>query len=70
MNLSIDSLQEMGAFTGAPVEKEVTWKQGKKELKATVFVRRLSYKSAVEDLKAMQSEDLDMVAGRIASCTM
>lgn len=68
MNLSIESLAEMGAFTGAPVEKEITWKQGEDELKATVFVRRLSYKSAVADLKAMQSEDLDMVAGRIASC--
>ncbi|HDY5476585.1 TPA: phage tail assembly chaperone family protein, TAC, partial [Pseudomonas aeruginosa] len=36
MHLSIDSLKEAGAFTGAPIEKEITWKQGDKELTATV----------------------------------
>ncbi len=41
MHLSIDSLKEAGAFTGAPIEKEITWKQGDKELTATVVsVRR------------------------------
>ena len=68
MDLTLDSLKEMGAFTGAPVEKEITWKQGDKEHTATVFVRRLSYKSAVSDIKAMQSEEKDVIAGRIASC--
>ncbi|WP_207942801.1 phage tail assembly chaperone family protein, TAC, partial [Pseudomonas aeruginosa] len=43
MHLSIDSLKEAGAFTGAPIEKEITWKQGDKELTATVYVRPLSY---------------------------
>lgn len=67
MNLSIESLKEMGAFTGAPVEKVIKWKKGQQELEATVFVRPLSYKSAVSDLQAM-SKNGDAVPGRIATC--
>ena len=66
MHLSIDSLREVGAFTGAPVEKEITWKQGDKEFTATVFVRPLSYLSAKSDLLAMGGKG-DAVAGRIAA---
>lgn len=66
MQLSIDSLKEMGAFTGAPVEREVKWKKGKKELTATVFVRPLSYGSAVSDLMSMSGKG-DGIAGRIAA---
>lgn len=66
MHLSIDSLREVGAFTGAPVEKEITWKQGDKEFTATVFVRPLSYLSAKSDLLAMGGKT-DPVAGRIAA---
>jgi hypothetical protein len=67
MQLSIDSLKQMGAFTGAPVEREITWKQGEDELTATVYVRPLSYRSAVSDLSAMNGKT-DAVAGRIAAC--
>src|SRR5690625_3024215 len=66
MQLSIDSLKEMGAFTGAPIEKEVTWKQGDQELTATVYVRPLSYLSAKSDLLAMGGKG-DAIAGRIAA---
>lgn len=66
MSLSIDMLKEMGAFTGAPVEREITWKQGDRELKATVFVRPLSYMSAKSDLMALANKG-DAVAGRIAA---
>lgn len=66
MNLSIDSLQQMGAFTGAPVQEEVTWKQGGKELTVTVYVRPLSYCSAVSDIKTMAGKG-DAIAGRIAA---
>lgn len=66
MRLSIDSLKELGAFTGAPVEREITWKQGDRELKATVYVRPLSYSSAVSDLQALSGK-VDGVAGRIAA---
>jgi len=65
MELNISSLQASGAFTGCPVEKEIKWKQGNEELSATAFVRRLSYKSAVSDVKQFGK---DVIAGRIAAC--
>lgn len=67
MKLSIDSLKEVGAFTGAPVEKEIAWKQGEEEFTATVYVRRMSYNSAIEDMKAL-AKKTEAAAGRIASC--
>lgn len=67
MKLTLDNLKQAGAFTGAPVEREITWKQGDKELTATVYVRPLSYRSAVSDLMAGKG-DRDPVAGRIAAC--
>ncbi len=65
MELNIGSLQAAGAFTGAPVEKEIKWKQGEEELSATAFVRKLSYRSAVSDVKQFGK---DAIAGRIATC--
>ena len=67
MLLTIDSLKQAGSFTGRPVEREITWKQGEQELTATVYVRPLSYKSAVSDILAMNGR-VDGVAGRIAAC--
>lgn len=67
MQLNLETLMKVGAFTGAPVEREVTWKQGEQELTATVYVRPLSYKSAVSDLMAGAGR-VDGVAGRIAAC--
>jgi hypothetical protein len=66
MKLTLDSLKESGSFTGAPVEKEITWKQGETELTATVYVRPLSYLSAISDLRAIVGK-ADGVAGRIAA---
>lgn len=66
MLLSIDNLANAGAFTGAPIEREIIWKQGEKELTATVYVRPLSYQSARSDLLAMTGKT-DPVAGRIAA---
>lgn len=66
MNLTLDSLKEMGAFSGAPIKKEITWTQDDKEHKATVYVRRLSYDAAMSDINSIDSKS-NMVAGRIAS---
>jgi hypothetical protein len=66
MTLSIDSLKSMGAFTGAPVEKEIKWQQGEQSLSATVYVRPFSYKTAVSDITSHQQKT-DAVAGRIAA---
>ena len=67
MKLNINSLQSAGAFTGAPVEREIEWEQDGQTLKATAFVRKLSYKSAVSDVRLYGASG-DMVAGRIAAC--
>lgn len=66
MQLSIESLKEVGAFTGAPVQREITWRQGDKDLTASVYVRALSYKSAVSDINSVKGGD--HIAGRIAAC--
>lgn len=67
MELSIAALKEVGAFTGAPVEREITWKQSDQEFTATVYVRPLSYHAAVADLAALAGKG-DAIAGRIAAC--
>ena len=67
MELSIASLKELGAFTGAPVQKDITWDQNGTQLTATVYVRPLAYQAAVSDLVSRRNEQ-DPVAGRIAAC--
>ena len=67
MKLGIDTLQEAGAFAGAPVEKEITWDQDGGKVTATTFVRKMSYRSAVSDIK-VGIDNADLIAGRIASC--
>ena len=66
MQLSINGLKKMGAFTGRPVEKEIRWKQGDDELVATVFVRPLGYQTAVNDVLSASGRH-DNYAGRIAA---
>jgi hypothetical protein len=67
MNLSIESLAKSKSFTGAPVKKDIEWEQKGKTLKATTYVRPLSYHSSVSDIRAY-TDDGDPVAGRIAAC--
>ncbi|WP_333781771.1 phage tail assembly chaperone family protein, TAC [Pseudomonas tohonis] len=66
MPLSLENLASMGAFTGALVEREITWRQGAAEHRVTVFVRPLSYLTTVTDLRASR-DDSDPVAARIAA---
>lgn len=67
MKLTLESLKQAGAFTGAPVEKEIEWRHRGKDFKATVFVRELSYHEAVADLKSLAARQ-DGIALRISSC--
>lgn len=67
MKLTLESLKQAGAFIGAPVEKEISWKHRGQEFKATVFVRELSYHEAVSDLKSIANKQ-DGIAQRISSC--
>ncbi|WP_110877038.1 phage tail assembly chaperone family protein, TAC [Franconibacter helveticus] len=66
MKLTLDSLKQAGAFTGRPVEKKIDWKQGDKELTATVYIRPLGYYTAMTDVMAAHGR-IDGVAGRIAA---
>lgn len=66
MKLTLESLKNVGAFTGRPVEKEISWKQGDNEFKATVFIRPLGYHTATSDVLAHVGK-VDGVAGRIAA---
>lgn len=66
MNLTLDSLKSMGAFTGAPVKKEITWHAAGKEFKADVHVRPFGYRTAISDITAHRDQS-DAVAGRIAA---
>lgn len=66
MQLSINGLKEMGAFTGRPVEREIKWVQSGKELVATVFVRPLGYRTAINDVLSATGK-VENYAGRIAA---
>lgn len=66
MKLTLDALKQAGAFTGRPVEKEINWKQGDKQIKATVYIRPMGYHSAMTDVMAANGR-VDGVAGRIAA---
>jgi len=66
MKLTLDSLKKTGSFTGRPIEKEITWKQGGEALTATVYVRPLGYQTAVSDVLAAGGKQ-DNIAGRIAA---
>jgi len=65
MELNLNSLQAAGSFTGYPVEKEIKWEQDGKEISATTYVRKLSYRTAVSDARQFGK---DVIAGRIAAC--
>lgn len=66
MKLTLENLKKNGAFTGRPVEKEITWKQSGEEITATVFIRPMGYHAATSDVLAIGGK-IDGVAGRIAA---
>lgn len=67
MNLDLDSLYKSGGFAGAPVKREISFTVGDNEITGTVWVRRMSYQSAVGDIRAMSNEN-EIAAARIANC--
>jgi hypothetical protein len=67
MDLTVDSLRASGGFTGAPVKKSIEWKQGGEGYQADVYVRKLSYHSAISDAEAITGNG-DLAAARIAHC--
>lgn len=67
MDLTLDCLKKQGAFTGALVKRDVTWTNPAGETHtATVYVRPMSYHTALMDIHASKGR-VDGAAGRIAA---
>lgn len=67
MKTSIESLMKAGAFTKAGmIEETVKLATDDGEVEFTVFVRPLSYRSALSEISASQ-QNKDALAARIAS---
>lgn len=65
--LNVAALREQGAFTGAPVAKELSWTTlDGQTLTGTVYVRQASYATVTEQWKANAAEK-DGTAARIAN---
>jgi len=67
VELSLESVRASGGFTGAPIKREITWEQGGESYTADVYIRRLSYHSAISDARSLAG-DADMAASRISQC--
>lgn len=66
MDLSINSLKDLGAFTGVPVRKDITWLQDGERLTMTTYIRPPSYHSTVSGFAAGADKSA-AIAGRIAA---
>lgn len=80
MQLTVDYLSKAGGFTGGPVKRQVTYhgvinpeavEKGEPpefgDVVADVWIRPMSYHTAVKDVSAYQS-GADIVAHRLAAC--
>jgi hypothetical protein len=68
MKLSLETLYEQGGFAGEPVQRTITYKVNGVEVSGDVWVRKLSYQSAIGDLKALSGDEQAIAAARIANC--
>lgn len=66
MILNKETLIELGCVTGELVEREVKFKINGEQKVVTVFIRPFSYKTAVDEIRAVKNGD-DSVAARIAA---
>lgn len=67
MQLTVESIGSSGGFTGGPVKRQVSWEVGGEEFTADVWIRPMSYHTAVNDITAINS-GRDVVAHRLAHC--
>lgn len=65
MNLA--DLKKSGIYTGPPVKREIEWEKDGETLKFDVYVRRLSYQTALTDIRSTTGNG-DPAAARIAHC--
>lgn len=67
MQLTVESLKKSGGFAGGPVKREVEWVNNGETVKAEVWIRPMSYHTAVKDISSYQS-GADIIAHRLALC--
>jgi hypothetical protein len=68
--ISLNDLKQRMAFVGAPVLKTVKYTHDDEELEFDVYIRKLSYQSAMNDSDSFKDKPNSFVAGRIASCVL
>ena len=59
-----------GAFVGLPELKTVKYSKDGNDFEFDVYIRKLSYQSAVNDGKSLSKNPDALVAGRIAACVV
>lgn len=57
MKLNLETLTQVGAFTGGVVRREIEWLQNGEMVRAEVWVRPLSYQTATADINSMRVGD-------------
>lgn len=67
MQLTLDAVNKKGGFVGGPVKRVVEWTHEGEKVEAEVWVRPMSYHTAMADVQAWQ-EGKDIKAARIAGC--
>lgn len=68
MAIKLEAGQLLNAdnYIGPPVKKTIKWQRDGESFEADVFVRKLSYRNAVDDMAAMELDD--RLARRVALC--
>lgn len=69
MKFTLEGLSQVGAFSGAPVKRQIKWSIKGEEHTADVWVRKLSYHSMVNEIQAFRDKR-DGAAARIAACIL
>lgn len=67
MEFTVESLKKAGGFAGGLVKREVEWEFNGEIVKADVWIRPMSYHTAVKDILAI-NEGVDLTANRLAMC--
>lgn len=63
----VTDLKSKAHFAGKPVKKTIKWTDGGEDYEADVYVRQLSYKSAISDIMSFAASK-DSLPGRIEAC--
>lgn len=68
MLLTTDTISKLGGYTGGPVKRTVKWKHNGEDFEAEVWVRAMSYHTAVNDLAGLGESRGLVVARRLSAC--